>query len=119
MWCVRCFDAERAQLGGSLIGGIRETQEMLDFCAQHGVAAITETIPIDQVNEAYTRMIKSDVKYRCAVKGGGRELIRTAPSWAQSDVALQWPLAREHMCKHPCQLAYDNGRDITNRCWVS
>ncbi len=55
---------ERVQIGGSLIGGIRETQEMLDFCAQHGVAAITETIPIDQVNEAYTRMIKSDVKYR-------------------------------------------------------
>ncbi len=54
----------RRRVAGSLIGGIRETQEMLDFCAQHGIACDIETIAPDQINEAYERMLKSDVRYR-------------------------------------------------------
>lgn len=54
----------RRRLAGSLIGGIRETQEMLDFCAEHGVAADVEVIPVSAINEAYERMLKSDVRYR-------------------------------------------------------
>ncbi|HJV21116.1 MAG TPA: NAD(P)-dependent alcohol dehydrogenase [Holophagaceae bacterium] len=54
----------RKVLTGSLIGGIRETQEMLDFCAEHGVVSDIELIPVQQVNEAYERMMKSDVRYR-------------------------------------------------------
>jgi uncharacterized zinc-type alcohol dehydrogenase-like protein len=57
----------RRQLAGSLIGGIKETQEMLDFCAKHGITADVEVIPIDKVNEAYERMLKSDVKYRFVI----------------------------------------------------
>jgi uncharacterized zinc-type alcohol dehydrogenase-like protein len=57
----------RRKLGGSLIGGIRETQEMLDFCAKHGVASDIEVIPIQKINEAYERMIKSDVRYRFVI----------------------------------------------------
>jgi uncharacterized zinc-type alcohol dehydrogenase-like protein len=57
----------RRKLGGSLIGGIRETQEMLDFCAKHNVAADVEVIPIQKVNEAYDRMVKSDVRYRFVI----------------------------------------------------
>ncbi|MFT4047208.1 MAG: NAD(P)-dependent alcohol dehydrogenase [Solimonas sp.] len=57
----------RRKLGGSLIGGIRETQEMLDFCAVHGIVSDIELIPIQQVNEAYERMLKSDVKYRFVI----------------------------------------------------
>ncbi len=57
----------RRKLGGSLIGGIRETQEMLDFCAEHGIAADIELIDAAQVNEAYERMIKGDVKYRFVI----------------------------------------------------
>ncbi|MFY7719874.1 MAG: NAD(P)-dependent alcohol dehydrogenase, partial [Brevundimonas sp.] len=49
---------------GSLIGGIRETQEMLDFCAEHGLASDIEVIAPDQINEAYARLEKSDVRYR-------------------------------------------------------
>ncbi len=59
----------RRQLAGSLIGGIRETQEMLDFCAIHGVLADIELIPINQINEAYDRMLKSDVRYRFVIDG--------------------------------------------------
>ncbi|NCU85764.1 MAG: NAD(P)-dependent alcohol dehydrogenase, partial [Betaproteobacteria bacterium] len=55
---------KRRHLAGSLIGGIRETQEMLDFCAEHGITADIELIPVDQVNAAYERMLRSDVKYR-------------------------------------------------------
>jgi len=51
-------------LTGSLIGGIRETQEMLDFCAEHGIVSEIELIPVQQVNEAYERMMKNDVRYR-------------------------------------------------------
>ena len=57
----------RRQLAGSLIGGIRETQEMLDFCAEHGIAADVEVIPIQKINEAYDRMLKGDVKYRFVI----------------------------------------------------
>ena len=57
----------RRSLAGSLIGGIAETQEMLDFCAEHGIASDIELIAIDKVNEAYERMLKSDVKYRFVI----------------------------------------------------
>ena len=57
----------RRQLAGSAIGGIRETQEMLDFCAEHGITADIELIPIQQINEAYERLQKSDVKYRFVI----------------------------------------------------
>jgi uncharacterized zinc-type alcohol dehydrogenase-like protein len=57
----------RRQLAGSAIGGIRETQEMLDFCAEHGVTADIELIPIQQINRAYERLLKSDVKYRFVI----------------------------------------------------
>jgi alcohol dehydrogenase (NADP+) len=57
----------RRTLAGSLIGGIAETQEMLDFCAEHGIVSDIELIPIQQINEAYERMLKSDVKYRFVI----------------------------------------------------
>jgi uncharacterized zinc-type alcohol dehydrogenase-like protein len=57
----------RRSLSGSLIGGIAETQEMLDFCAEHGIVADIETIPIQQIETAYERMQKSDVKYRFVI----------------------------------------------------
>jgi len=57
----------RKSLSGSLIGGIKETQEMLDFCGQHNITADVEVIPIQKVNEAYARMVKSDVKYRFSI----------------------------------------------------
>jgi uncharacterized zinc-type alcohol dehydrogenase-like protein len=57
----------RHQLAGSGIGGIKETQEMLDFCAEHGITADIEVIQIDQINEAYNRLLKSDVKYRFVI----------------------------------------------------
>jgi uncharacterized zinc-type alcohol dehydrogenase-like protein len=55
---------KRRSLAGSMIGGIPETQEMLDFCAEHGIVADIEMIRADQINEAYERMLKGDVKYR-------------------------------------------------------
>lgn len=58
---------KRRSIGGSLIGGIKETQEMLDFCAKHGITSDIELIPIQKINEAYERMIKSDVKYRFVI----------------------------------------------------
>jgi uncharacterized zinc-type alcohol dehydrogenase-like protein len=57
----------RRRLAGSLIGGIAETQEMLDYCAEHGIVCDIEKIPIDKINEAYERMLKSDVKYRFVI----------------------------------------------------
>ncbi len=57
----------RRRLAGSLIGGIRETQEMLDFCAAHGVASDVEVIPMQQVNTAYERLVKGDVRYRFVI----------------------------------------------------
>jgi uncharacterized zinc-type alcohol dehydrogenase-like protein len=58
---------KRRQLAGSLIGGIAETQEMLDFCGEHGVTADIEIIPIQKIDEAYERMLKGDVKYRFVI----------------------------------------------------
>jgi uncharacterized zinc-type alcohol dehydrogenase-like protein len=57
----------RRRLAGSAIGGIRETQEMLDFCSERGVASDVEVIPIQQINEAFERAIKSDVRYRFVI----------------------------------------------------
>jgi len=57
----------RRSLVGSLIGGIAETQEMLDFCADRGITCEIEVIPMEQINEAYERMLKSDVKYRFVI----------------------------------------------------
>ncbi len=58
---------KRRALAGSLIGGIAETQEMLDFCAEHGIVSDIELITIDYINTAYERMLKSDVKYRFVI----------------------------------------------------
>jgi len=58
---------KRRSLAGSMIGGIPETQEMLDFCADHGITSDIELIPIQQLNEAYARMLRSDVKYRFVI----------------------------------------------------
>jgi uncharacterized zinc-type alcohol dehydrogenase-like protein len=57
----------RKSIGGSMIGGIAETQEMLDFCAKHGIVSDVEMIPIQDVNKAYDRMLKSDVRYRFVI----------------------------------------------------
>jgi uncharacterized zinc-type alcohol dehydrogenase-like protein len=57
----------RRSIGGSLIGGIAETQEMLDFCAAHEVAADVETIPVQDIDKAYDRMLKGDVRYRFVI----------------------------------------------------
>lgn len=58
---------QRHQLAGSLIGGIKETQEMLDFCGKNNIVCDIEMINIDQINEAYERILKSDVKYRFVI----------------------------------------------------
>jgi uncharacterized zinc-type alcohol dehydrogenase-like protein len=57
----------RHSLSGSSIGGLRETQEMLDFCGEHNITASVEVIPIQRVNEAYDRLARSDVKYRFSI----------------------------------------------------
>ncbi len=57
----------RRKIGGSLIGGIKETQEMLDFCAKNHITSDIEIIPIQKINEAYERMLKGDVKYRFVI----------------------------------------------------
>ncbi len=57
----------RRQLAGSIIGGIRETQEMLDFCGEHGITADIEMIKIQQINQAFERLARSDVKYRFVI----------------------------------------------------
>jgi uncharacterized zinc-type alcohol dehydrogenase-like protein len=66
---VRAFSllSGRRRLAGSMIGGIRETQEMLDFCADHGITADVEVISMQTINEAYDRLEKGDVKYRFVV----------------------------------------------------
>ena len=61
------FIMKRRRLAGSLIGGIKETQEMLDFCAQHDIVSDIELINMDYINTAYERMLKSDVKYRFVI----------------------------------------------------
>jgi uncharacterized zinc-type alcohol dehydrogenase-like protein len=58
---------KRRAIAGSLIGGIAETQEMLDFCADKGLVADIEMIPVQKIDEAYDRMVKSDVKYRFVI----------------------------------------------------
>ncbi len=58
---------KRASIAGSAIGGIPETQQMLDFCAQHNIVSDIEIIPIQKINEAYERMLRSDVKYRFVI----------------------------------------------------
>lgn len=57
----------RRSVAGSLVGGIKETQEMLDFCGKHNITSEIELIKIDEINQAYERMIKSDVKYRFVI----------------------------------------------------
>ncbi len=59
----------RKAITGSLIGGLPETQEMLDFCAERGIVSDIEVIPAQQINEAYERMLRSDVKYRFVIDG--------------------------------------------------
>jgi uncharacterized zinc-type alcohol dehydrogenase-like protein len=58
---------KRRTIAGSTIGGIAETQEMLDFCAEKGIVADIEVIPIQRIEQAYERMLKSDVKYRFVI----------------------------------------------------
>ncbi len=58
---------QRKQFAGSMIGGIPETQEMLDFCGKHNITSDIEIIPIQKINEAYERMLRSDVKYRFVI----------------------------------------------------
>ena len=57
----------RRSYAGSMIGGIRETQEMLDFCAEHGIGADIELITADRINDAYERVLASDVRYRFVI----------------------------------------------------
>jgi len=66
---VTCFDLlmGRRSLSGSIIGGIRETQEMLDFCGRHGITSEIELTPIQKLGEAYERLLKGDVKYRFVI----------------------------------------------------
>jgi uncharacterized zinc-type alcohol dehydrogenase-like protein len=58
---------QRRSISGSIIGGIDETQEMLGFCGKHNITADVEVIPMQKVNEAYERMLRSDVKYRFSI----------------------------------------------------
>jgi uncharacterized zinc-type alcohol dehydrogenase-like protein len=57
----------RRSIIGSMVGGIKETQEMLDYCAEHNIVSDVEVIKMQNINEAYTRMLKSDVKYRFVI----------------------------------------------------
>ena len=57
----------RRSIGGSLIGGLPETQEMLDYCAEHNITSDVEVIPISEINNAYERMLKGDVRYRFVI----------------------------------------------------
>ena len=58
---------KRRALSGSIIGGMPETQEMLDYCAEHNIVSDVEVIPIQQINEAFERVVKADVKYRFVI----------------------------------------------------
>ena len=69
---------KRRKLAGSMIGGIPETQEMLDFCAEHGIVADIEMIRAEQIDEAYERMLKGDVKYRFVIDSAS--LAETTPA---------------------------------------
>jgi uncharacterized zinc-type alcohol dehydrogenase-like protein len=83
---------QRRRLAGSLIGGVRETQEMLDFCAKHGVASNVEVIPIQQINEAYERMMKCDVRYRFVIDIASLKRPPTMPCWDEErySVSTNW-----------------------------
>jgi len=59
--------AKRASMAGSMIGGMPETQEMLDYCGKHKITSDVEVIPIQKINEAFERMLKQDVKYRFVI----------------------------------------------------
>ncbi|PKM09220.1 MAG: hydroxyacid dehydrogenase [Gammaproteobacteria bacterium HGW-Gammaproteobacteria-4] len=65
---------QRKSVAGSLIGGIAETQELLDFCGQHGITSDIETIRIQDINTAYARLLKSDVKYRFVIDMGSLQV---------------------------------------------
>jgi uncharacterized zinc-type alcohol dehydrogenase-like protein len=58
---------QRRSIAGSLIGGIPETQEMLDYCAEHNIVSDVEMIAMNEINEAYERMMRGDVKYRFVI----------------------------------------------------
>jgi uncharacterized zinc-type alcohol dehydrogenase-like protein len=58
---------QRRSFAGSMIGGIPETQEMLDFCAEHGIGSEIEVIPAEKINEALDRVVASDVRYRFVI----------------------------------------------------
>ena len=58
---------KRRNVAGSLIGGLKETQELLDFCSEHNIVSDVEVIRMDAINDAYERMLKSDVKYRFVI----------------------------------------------------
>jgi len=66
---VKAFSliGNRRSFAGSVIGGIRQTQEMLDFCAEHGLGAEIEVISADQIDEAYERVVSGDVRYRFVI----------------------------------------------------
>jgi alcohol dehydrogenase (NADP+) len=64
---VATLQKPRRSIAGSVIGGIKETQEMLDFCSKHDVSSDIERIPIQKVNEAYDHVVSSDVKYRFVI----------------------------------------------------
>src|SRR5690606_14703261 len=87
----------RRSLAGSLIGGIPETQEMLDFCAEHGIVADIEMIRAEQINEAYDRMLKGDGRYRFVLdhaRLAGRPLLpRQRPVRAGGGRAMSWILS--------------------------
>ena len=65
--------SKRRRIAGSLIGGIPETQEMLDFCGRHDIASDIELIPPERINEAYERMLRSEVRFRFVIEQGARE----------------------------------------------
>jgi len=69
----------RRSLAGSLIGGIKETQEMLDFCGKHNITSDVEVIDIQSINEAYERMIKGDVRYRFVIDISSLNKMSSAP----------------------------------------
>jgi uncharacterized zinc-type alcohol dehydrogenase-like protein len=79
----------RRSVSGSNIGGLPETQEMLDFCGKHNIIADVEVIPIQEVNEAYERLLRSDVKYRFSIDMAS--LKSEAPDQASSAGQTQAP----------------------------
>ena len=78
----------RRSVSGSLLGGIPETQEMLDFCGQHNITSDVEVIPIQKINEAYERLLRSDVKYRFCIDMASLKSERTAAA-VPSQASLQ------------------------------